>query len=110
MNLVHSFSEPVPRSQASVPAMTIVGTAPGRVLEAHANRKLLMIQNTGTMTIFLAYGEVIPTTRAYHVALRSCAVPHDGLGGLVSVDSFTGSVQAVSDSPHGSIAITELLT
>jgi len=77
-----------PRSGATTPAQTSVGAAAGIILNANSRRFGMMIQNTGTTTIYLSLGSVNPTVSAYHVALRACVSSDDGNGGIFVDDSW----------------------
>ncbi len=95
-------------STSSAAAQTSQGTTAVQVLAANANRKQLIILNTGTTTIKLLLGAGTPTQTSYHVALRGAGAADDGSGGSYVSDVWTGAVQAISSGASGAMVITEL--
>jgi hypothetical protein len=100
--------QPLLRSVANTPAQTSVGAGAGQILAANANRRGMIIQNTGTTTIYLSLGGVNPTTTAYHFCLKACSGANDGSGGAYVDDVWTGAVQAIGSAGGGSVVITEI--
>lgn len=99
--------EATPRSAASTPAQTSVGTSAGQILAANAGRKGLVIQNTGTTILYLVFGTSTPTTSVYHYALSACTANDDGKGGAWFDDPWQGAVQALSSGSGGQCVIAE---
>ena len=105
--IVRALSQAAPRSAVSTAAQVSVGVAAGQILAADANRKGLLITNTGTTTLYLVLGSGTPTTTVYHVVLRPCTAANDGQGGAYIDDSWVGAVQAVGSGAGGTLVILE---
>jgi len=80
------------------------------ILQANPKRKGLLIQNTGTTVIKLTFGATLPTSTAYHVALRASTGADDGSGGVYLDDSWVGVVNALSSGAFGTLVVTEFKT
>jgi len=102
-----AFIEQSPQVSASTPAQTSVTDTAGVILYANGRRKGLVVQNTGTTIIKLAFGSTSPTQGAYHVALSACTVANDGSGGIYVDDAWAGEVRAISSTAGGTIVTTE---
>lgn len=107
MSLVGS-PQPIARTATSTPAQTSVGAVAGQVLAANANRRGLMVQNTGTTIIYLVLGAGTPTTSVYHVALKGGTAADDGTGAIYLDDVWTGAVQAIGSAGGGTLVLTEV--
>lgn len=108
MNLVRALIEARQRNSASTPAQTSVSDSAGVILAANDDRKGLIVQNSGTTTIYLTLGATNPTVTAYHVALAACTAGDDGKGGAYFDEAWTGVVRAIGSAAGGSVVITEI--
>ena len=108
LSIIRAFSQASQRNTVSEAAQTSVSGTAGQILAANADRKGLVIQNTGTTTIYLLLGSGTPTTTVYHVALKAAASADDGSGGAYLDDAWTGAVQAVGSGAGGTLVITEI--
>ena len=90
----------------TTPAQTAVGTAEGQILASNSSRKRLMVQNTGTTVVKLAFGNA-PTQTAYHVALLAGTAADDGTGGSYLDEVWTGTVRAISSAAGGTCVVSE---
>lgn len=95
-------------STSSTAAQTGQGTTEAQVLASNANRKSLMIQNTGTTVLKFTLGTNTVTQTVYHFALAASTGADDGTGGVYTSDMWTGAVRAISSSAGGTMVITEL--
>ncbi len=99
----------VQSATSSVPSQQSVGTTAGTILGANNARKELIVQNTGTATVYLGLGQT-PTTTAYHMAIAACAnATNDGSGGSFVSDLWKGSVVAIATVAGGTVVVTELV-
>lgn len=94
-------------STATAPAATTVTSTSGSILATNANRKEVTVVNTGTVVVFLAFGQT-PTSSAYHVALAACSSGNDGTGGTYTSDMWKGAINAIVASTSGTVCVTEL--
>lgn len=97
-----------PRETVSTPVQTSISNVAGLLVDTNRNRRGLIIQNSGTTTIYLSLGSVLPTSSAYHIALRACQSANDGSGGIYNDDSWVGQIQAISSAPGGTVVVTEI--
>lgn len=109
MNRSRVEVEARPQSTVSTPAQTTIGTTAAQLIAATTNeaRRSLVIQNTGTTTIKLAFGATSPTQSVYHVALKACGIADDGSGGIYADDAWRGAVQVISSGAGGTVVVTE---
>ena len=91
------------------PTRVNVGTSAGSLVAANTVRRRLIIQNTGTTTLYLNYGTGNPTGTVYTIALKAGTAADDGTGGLLVDDNYTGSVQGLSSGTGGEAVVTELM-
>lgn len=96
------------RVSVSVPAQTAIGAVAAQIVGTNPARRGLIVQNTGTTTVYLALGGGSPTATVYHVALKACANGDDGSGGIYLDDAWQGAVQAIGSAPGGTLVLTEI--
>jgi hypothetical protein len=93
---------------ATTIAQVSVGTTATLVLPANFTRKVVIIQNSNTVPVYLGFG-IIPTTTNHNVELGACAnYASDGSGGSFVSDVVDGAIYAISPNANGAINVTEL--
>jgi hypothetical protein len=107
---VRALIEGSPQAAVSTPAETSVSDSAGVILVANAKRKGVIVQNTGTTILYLAFGSTNPTATAYHVALKASTGANDGTGGVYMDDACTLTLRALSSAAGGKCVITEFTT
>jgi hypothetical protein len=100
--------EAIPRLTASTPAQGSIGTVAGQAVAANADRKSLLIVNTGTTVLKITLGASTPTQTVYHCPLAACTTGDDGTGGAYFDDQWIGAVQIISDDAGGTYVLTEI--
>jgi hypothetical protein len=108
VNYLRSGIEAIPRLTASTPAQGSIGTVAGQAVAANADRKSLLIVNTGTTVLKGTLGSATPTQTVYHFALAACTTGDDGTGGAYFDDQWIGAVQIISDDAGGTYVLTEI--
>lgn len=108
-NLQTTCVEAQTREGVSLPAQSTVNATAGELVAANANRRSVLIVNTGTTVIYLAFGDATPTSTAYHLALKACSGANDGTGGyLTESELATLAIQAISSADGGTCVVTEV--
>jgi hypothetical protein len=104
-----SLSEATPRTRSNTVAQTAVNDTAGVLLAANAARKGLMVQNTGTTVLKLAFGAQDPTQTAYHIALKAAAGADDGSGAIYIDDAWVGEVRIIGSAGGGTCVVLEIV-
>ncbi len=88
-------------SSGQIHQRTGIVTSAGIALNANENRRLLIIQNLGTNTLYVKFGEGASTT-SFDVILKGGTASDDGLGGILTYDtlSYTGVISVDGTSPR----------
>ena len=100
--------ETVGSTTSSSQSQTVVGTTASQLIASNSSRRQVMVQNTGTTTVYLALGGSNPTTTVYHLALKACTNANDGTGGVFITTMWNGAIQAISSAASGTVVVTEL--
>ncbi len=95
-------------ASATQPQLVTVGTTAVPLLGTNLARRRLMLQNTGTTTLYLTFGLSAPTATVYHHALAGCGAANDGTGGTLWDETWTGPVQAIGSGGGGTVVVSEL--
>jgi hypothetical protein len=80
---------------------TITPASGATVLAAYDDRRCVIIQNLGTNTLYVKFGEAA-TTASYDVILKAGSANDDALGGIISYDvlSYTGPISVAGTTPR----------
>ncbi len=96
VHTTHHIIDRLPQSSATnTPAIATTG---GDALTANTSRKRLSIQNVGTNPLFVRFGTGASAT-VFHIILKGGTADSDGLGGILTDDSWTGVVSVFGTSP-----------
>jgi hypothetical protein len=81
-------------SSANTPTISSAATAAA----ANPKRKSILIQNNGTNTLYVLFGNGA-TVAFYHVALKAGAALQDGSGGSIYNNEYLGIITIAGTSP-----------
>jgi len=94
-------------------SLTSVTTATGLVLSSNTARKFLTLQNTSTQEVYIKLNSnpTVPSagTADYTYVLKPASVGDGGDGGVLTLQSFTGSVHARTNVSTSTLAIAEFV-
>lgn len=102
-------------SSATVTAPNIVSVTntPVNAFASHTNdwagrQVIRVMQNTGTQPVLYALGSTCATTN-YHGVLAAGNATRDGLGSIVNLSSWKGSVSVMCETSSGTVVTMEIL-
>jgi len=95
-------------TSAATQTVTTVTAVAAQILAANTSRKFLTLQNTGTQEVFVKFGSN-PTVspKSFAFILKPATAVNGGDGGVLSLQTYTGSVHAVTASGNSDVAITQ---
>ncbi len=90
-----------PTNQIHARTGLITPTTGATILAAYDDRRTVIVQNLGTNTLYVKFGEAA-TTSSFDVILKAGSATDDGLGGVLSYDvlSYTGAISVAGTSPR----------
>jgi len=92
-------------------SLTSITSTTGSVLSGNTARKFLTLQNTSTQEVYIKLNSnpTVPSagTADYTYVLKPASVADGGDGGVLTLQSFTGSVHARTNVSTSTLAIAE---
>ena len=97
----------------SAPNLVAVSTTATTAILARTNDPaghsfLRVMQNVGTVPVLYALGSTVAVTN-YHGVLAPCSAARDGLGSLVDLSYWRGTVSVMCESGSGTVSAVEIL-
>lgn len=90
-------------------SVTTVTAVAAQILAANTSRKFLTLQNTGTNAVFVKFGSnpTLTPSKSFAFVLKPATAVNAGDGGVLSLQTYTGSVHAITAAGNSDVAITE---
>lgn len=102
-DLAHGQISSITQASVSVPTTgaTLLAAAAAAV-----ERKFVVLQNTGTQTVWVRFGSAASNTGANgEIALAGGNVAGDGQGGVLPIDGYRGAIYGASASGTQTVAV-----
>lgn len=96
-------------TSAATQSVVNVTTSAVSILAANASRKFMTLQNIGVQEVYIKFGSapVATGSKSFAFVLKPASVADGGDGGVLSLQSYTGSVYAITASGSAEVAVTQ---